>query len=114
MVKYMKETVAGQGFEKSRPKEQQLTELGMAKDRETGKGPMGVAAPDNSLTGMNRNGNETEETFGLKRRAQVSRMTGACVRRKEGDLFWDIDRRNTHVAYRNQPWSLIIALMTSR
>ena len=36
-----------------------MTQLGVAKDRETFKGPMGVMTPYNSLTGVNRNGKET-------------------------------------------------------
>ena len=58
-----------------------VTELGVAKDR-TCYGPMGVATPDNSLTGVNRNGKEAAGNMWTQEMGTGIRMRVSMGQRK--------------------------------
>ena len=73
-----------------------------------------MATPDNSLTGMSRNGNETGGNIWIEDTGtgiEDDRSLHGAEERKE--ICSGTSIAETHT-YRNQQWSLIIALMTSR
>ena len=73
-----------------------MTELGVAKDR-TCYGPMGVATPDNSLTGVNRNGKEAAGNMWTQDMGTGIRMRASMGQRKRSEICCRISLIAIHV-----------------